>query len=107
MLLVQLGIRTTRLDWFQKTILQKKLYELCIVVIVSCFQASFYGSGGCWGERDLWGRREQKWLFTLHSDQNFQGTPETLDSKTGTRPVKRNTKASAFAITLICQLSSY
>lgn len=66
----------------------KKLYELCIVVIVSCFQASFYGSGGCWGEGGLWGRGEQKWLFTLHSDQNFQGIPEPPDSKTGTRPVK-------------------
>lgn len=30
----------------------KKPYEFCIVVIVSCFQASFYGSGGCWGEGD-------------------------------------------------------
>ncbi len=30
-------------------------------------------------------------FLMLHSDQNFQGTPERLDSRTDTRPENRQT----------------
>lgn len=77
---------------------------LCVAVRV-CFTCRRSSAGVC-GVVEGEGVGQVGVLLMLHSDQNFQGTPELPDSKTGTRPVKRNTKASAFAITSICQTSS-
>lgn len=61
------------------------------------FGFSFVSSSSSWVKRGLPGRKwlvesAQRWLFMLHSDQNFPDTPELPGNRTGIRPANRREK---------------
>lgn len=61
------------------------------------FGFSFVSSSSSWVKRGLPGLKwlvesAQRWLFMLHSDQNFPDTPELPGNRTGIRPANRREK---------------